>query len=40
LTVATIDSLFTDPFIVPVRLAGAQLAWAVDQAHRAASPGL
>jgi hypothetical protein len=38
LTVATIESLFTDPFIVPVPLAGAQLAWAVDQARAAGLP--
>lgn len=38
LTVATIQSLFTDPFIVPAPLEGAQLAWAVDQARAAGLP--
>ena len=38
LTVATIESLFTDPFIVPVPLEGEQLAWAVDQARAAGLP--
>jgi len=38
LTVATIESLFTDPFLVPVPLEGAQLEWAVDQARDAGLP--
>jgi len=38
LTVATIETLFTDPFIVPVPLTGAQLAWAVEEARAAGLP--
>ena len=38
LAVATIESLFTDPFIVPEPLEGAQLDWAIDQARDAGLP--
>ena len=38
LTVATLESLFTDPFVVPEPLEGAQLEWAVDQARDAGLP--
>jgi hypothetical protein len=37
-TVATIESLFTDPFLVPVPLEGAQLDWAVEAAREAGLP--
>jgi hypothetical protein len=39
LAVATIESLFTDPFIVPEPLEGAQLEWAVARAREAGLPG-
>ena len=38
LAVATIEELFTGPFLVPVPLEGAQLDWAVDQAGEAGLP--
>ena len=38
LSVATIESLFTGPFLVPVPLEGAQLDWAIDQAREAGLP--
>ena len=38
LTVATLESLFTDPFLVPEPLEGDQLDWAVEQAREAGLP--
>ena len=37
-TVATLEGLFTDPFVVPAPLAGDQLDWAVEQARAAGLP--
>jgi hypothetical protein len=38
LTVATLESLFTQPFLVPKALEGDQLDWAVEQAREAGLP--